>query len=108
MDVDRPGQAHDAADHRAADSSCHRLRRLAPSTIWVAFSAPGELDERAGDVVAGDPPVLAAELDEQPALRGERSPTAASLRRGQAGVGDDVHADQVAPDPLRHAGRPRG
>ena len=32
------------------DSSAHRDRRLAPSTSWVAFSRPGEVDKGPGHV----------------------------------------------------------
>ena len=35
-------------------SSSQRLRRLAPTTIWVIWCSLGELDHRSGRVVAGD------------------------------------------------------
>ena len=48
------GAADDRLMTEPCSSSCQRLRRLAPSTIWVAFSDAGEVDERRGDVVADD------------------------------------------------------
>ena len=61
-------------------SSCQRLRRLAPSTICVAFSERAKSTSAAGDVVADDLAVGAAELARAGAVA-RRGPG----RRGSAG-----------------------
>ena len=80
-------------------SSCQRLRRLAPSTSWVAFS------RRANAAIASAvswpttsctvPPSSVDELVVAPA-----SAVVVLLR--QAVVDGDVHADQFATDPAGH------
>ena len=89
------------ATNEPCDSSCQRLRRLAPSTSWVAFSRAGERGQRLGGVVADDVVHGAAELGDELALRGERG--VVLLR--EAVVDGDVHADQVAADAAGHARR---
>ena len=49
-------------------SSCQRLRRLAPITIWVAISERAKSTSAAGTSLADDLAVGAAELFEQAAL----------------------------------------
>ncbi len=82
-------------------SSCQRLRRLAPSTSWVAFS------RRANDAIASavswsdDVVDGAAEFADELALRGERS----VVRLREAVVDGDMDADEFATDAARHARR---
>ena len=83
-------------------SSCQRLRRLAPSTNWVAFSLPGEGGHRFGRVRGDDVVDGATEFGDEFALRGE---CGVVLLR-QAVVDGDVDPDELAADPSGHACRP--
>ena len=63
-------------------SSCHRDRlRRAEHDLGGVLGA-GRLDERGGDVVARHPAVLAAELLEQLALRGDAVAADVAWARG--------------------------
>ena len=90
------------------NSSCQRDARAGAEHDLGGVLGAGQVDEGGGDVVAGDPAVLAAELLEQPALRGHRLDGRCLVAGGQAGVGDDVDADEVALGPLGDARRPGG
>ena len=104
--VDRPGQAHDAVDHRAAEQLLPARAVARAEHDLRGVLRPGQLDEGGGDVVARDLAVLAAELLEQLALLGHHSPPTARRPDVRPGVGDDVDADQLALGPLGDAGGP--
>ena len=82
-------------------SRCQRERRVAPITIWVAFSERAASSERLADVGADDLVVGAAELLDELALLCEQL----GRRRREPVLRDDVHGDEVA---LRALRDPRG
>ncbi len=103
MDVDRPGPPYHPVDHRAAP-------QLAPSRAVTGTEhdlrsvlRSGEVDEGGGDVVARDPPVLPAELLEQPPLGGHHLDVLLVALR-ESGVGNDMDTDQLALGALGDAG----
>ena len=79
-------------------SSCHLLRRLAPSTSWVAFSRRRECGHRLRGVVADHFVNGAAELGHEHALSGEGRVVVLS----EAVIDGDVYADEFAADAARH------
>ena len=87
------------------NSSRHRGRGGRAEDDLGGVLGSSEVDERAGDVVAGDAPVFATELLDESALGGHPLRRRVVARR-QAGVGHHVDADELALGPLGDAGRP--
>ena len=79
-------------------SSCHRLRRLAPSTSWVAFSAARECGHRLRGVVADHFVDGAAEFGHEFALSGKGRVVVLS----EPVINGDMYADELTADAARH------
>lgn len=104
MHVDGARAPSEPVDDRAVDQLVPSGPLAGPHHDLGRVLRSGQIDQCGGDVVAEHPAVLAAELLQQPAtLRHLLDPTVAI--GVEAGVGDDVHTDQLALGALGDARR---
>ena len=81
VDVDVAGVAHDVVGGARRSAMLRRLRRDAPTTIWVALTDRAKSSTAAGDVVADDRVERAAEVLGELAQACDESAGAGRCRR---------------------------